>query len=433
MNNYISEGPAARVSQIVVQVVRELSHFVHSLNRAHSPFGEPRIWDPALASPSRVFAVHAFIVILILGPLAVIPLGIPNINIYILDLFVGVLVVYWLFHWKKALAYIFKERSIQFFFLFSIISLVSMIFSPVPMNSQERFISYLYFIRFVSYFSIFLTAYSVGQNKKNGDFILGKLGWVGVGVSVAGWFQYFLYPDLRNLFYLGWDPHFKRIFSTYFDPNFLGLILVFSLILIMFEKKKAVWFWVKSVSILITLFFTYSRSSYLAYGIAMAYLAVLSKKYFLMVVSAIIFTGILFLLPRPSGEGVKLERLFSITQRIENWKLALQIVVDHPLLGVGFNTVRYAKRVYLFEEDVDYQTNHSGAGLDNSFLFVAATTGIVGLIVFLAFLAELFIQGTVLVRITLVAAVVHSMFQNSLFFPWIMMWIWLVCGLLRKR
>jgi O-antigen ligase len=177
---------------------------------------------------------------------------------------------------------------------------------------------------------------------------------------------------------------------------------------------------------------TYSRSSYFAYLIGMAVIAWAKRapKFFLTVLLIFILT--ILVLPRPGGEGVKLERESTVQARIRNWKQSLVIARDHPIFGVGFNAYRYAQRDYGFLGK-DWQTSHAGAGADSSILFVMATTGLVGLAVYLWFWVSLLRvtrYGLVALASSL-ALLAHSFFNNSLFYPWIMVWFWVLLGLRR--
>ena len=87
-----------------------------------------------------------------------------------------------------------------------------------------------------------------------------------------------------------------------------------------------------------------------------------------------------FLLPRPGGDGVKLERTFSIIQRWENYQAGFKLW-QQPIFGLGFNTLRYYNQDYL---------SHASAGQDSSLLFVAVTTGLVGLTAYLFWLKSIF-------------------------------------------
>jgi len=126
---------------------------------------------------------------------------------------------------------------------------------------------------------------------------------------------------------------------------------------------------------------------------------------------------VLPLLPRPGGEGVNLLRLFSIEQRFDNYGEGFALWRRSPLLGVGFNTLRSVRNDFV---------SHSASGLDNSLLFVAATTGIIGLLFYLNLLRRLWQSGGEIVKLSLIAVIVHSFFQNSLFYPLVMIWLWLL-------
>jgi len=206
------------------------------------------------------------------------------------------------------------------------------------------------------------------------------------------------------------------------------------------------------VLVFLALLFTYSRSSYLALTGGMIVLAWLRKsvKYLIFPLLAFLFFGVnCFWFPSVS-EGMKLERTSTIQARWENYKQSFKIIGDHPFFGVGFNTLRFVKKDYGFLEN-DWQEMHSGAGLDNSLLFVWATTGIVGLGVYLwmwwktAQNSKLKAQSYNLkvktkknqrqrknfnfcLLSSIIVLFIHSFFLNSLFYPWVMVWMWVLLG-----
>ena len=101
------------------------------------------------------------------------------------------------------------------------------------------------------------------------------------------------------------------------------------------------------------------------------------------------------------------------------------------ILGVVFNPLRFNFRnsQYLRE---DWLTSHSAAGFDNSFLFVAASSGILGLIAYLGFLTALFLRLDATGKSLMIATAVHSLFLNSLFFTYFLVWFYLLSGLQQK-
>ncbi len=104
---------------------------------------------------------------------------------------------------------------------------------------------------------------------------------VGVGLGLIGLIQFFMYPDLRNLMYLGWDPHYYRLFSTLLDPNYMGLLLVFTLLMGfgIFTKKHSVWIIAGQLVTFVALLLTYSRSSFLALGAAIVVWTLIRKNW----------------------------------------------------------------------------------------------------------------------------------------------------------
>ena len=127
------------------------------------------------------------------------------------------------------------------------------------------------------------------------------------------------------------------------------------------------------------LLLTYSRSSYLALFAAIVAIAIF-KKQFKLILVIVVFLLSLFLLPRPGGEGVKLERLVSAKQRLSNYQLGLEFWRQNPVFGLGFNTLKYYR---------DNPASHSASGLDSSLIFVLATTGMVGMLAYLNLLKSL--------------------------------------------
>lgn len=361
---------------------------------------------------------------IVVGALVKLPPVPSVINIYMIDLAAGGMFVVWLFNSKEALKIVKGDRASRYFLLFVLIGLGSLVFSPLTFSFKEKVIAFLYLLRFFSYFSIYITVKHLVQNKLlTSERLIMYLGVVGVALAFLGWLQYMLYPDLRNLYYLGFDPHYKRFFASFFDPNYLGLLLTLSLIAL-FAQPSTAGTWILRSMVYLAFAFTYSRSSFIALIMASFVYSVLKKQYLVLWTTILILSTTIFMLPRPGGVGVQLERTFSIVERFENGQRGLSIFLRHPLLGVGFNAVRYAKRKYGFTAEKE-ETDHAGAGFDNSFITVAVTTGILGLSVYLLFLRKLFQQGSLFARITLAAIITHSLFVNSLFLPWVMAWMWI--------
>jgi len=387
-----------------------------------------------------------FLIIIIFpfGQLTRLPLAIPEVNIYLQDILVFLLVFGWLFcHLNRKLTWQ-KPPLAKAICIFAITAELSILVNLTNLNLREIIVANLYFVRWLAFVGVYFV---ISDLVKLRYINISKWKWVlifsGTTAAVFGLIQYFLYPDLRNLAYLGWDPHKFRVFGTFFDPSFLGMILVLTLILlidlIMRVKKianlltdKLVVCCILYVVCYVTLALTYSRSSYLSYLTAMTIISWFKKslKFFLIIIMIGILT-ILFLPRPPESEGVKLEREESVWGRLANWQQSLTIFKDRPILGSGFGAYRYQQKTYGFLEEKTWQTSHSGAGADSSFLYVLATTGIVGFIAYgyLFFRAVIIHRSSSIILTSLGAIFIHSWFSNSLFYPWVMLWIWILLGI----
>lgn len=267
--------------------------------------------------------------------------------------------------------------------------------------------------------------------------------WSGVGIAVMGLIQYVWYPDLRNLYYLGWDPHYQRLFSSLLDPNFTGIILGVTALMLFAAAESRKYTAGKIISLVITigaLILTYSRSSLLAFAVGVFVFGMLTKRKALMWVVTASIGVALVVLPH-TGEGRDLFRTVSSFARIGSLERALTLIREKPVFGHGFNVLRFVatERSWIDETVIP---SLSGSGLDTSLLFVGATTGIVGMLVYLWLIVRLFRLGVAglnnkkeNVRVAaacyisvLTALLVHSMFINSLFYPWVLVWLWLGTG-----
>lgn len=306
---------------------------------------------------------------------------------------------------------------------FGLVALVSLLVSLNNFSGQEVGIGGLYLGRWIVYSLFFVSLvrlFKVPELKK-------LMLWLSVGTVLISLGQYLLLPDTRFLRVLEWDDHYYRIIGSWLDPGFTGLLLVFILLYLTIQPlKRKAWQNISWILTYIAMALTYSRSSYLALVAGMAWIAWKQKGWKIFLKMVVLLVATIVLLPRASdGEGVKLERTSSIQARIENWGQTVTIWKDHPILGVGFNTYRYAQRDYGYLTSDKWQVSHAGAGSDSSLLFVAATVGIVGLAAYIWYLKRLFPLGTssLTLQTTLVALLVHSWFLNSLFYPAILIWL----------
>ena len=372
-----------------------------------------------------------YLVLFPFGQLARLPLpflDLPEVNIYLTDIVLSFLLLFWLvwrfFINKKKYKPPFLTKPIL---LFSGLALISLLVNSFRFSGSEVLVSSLYLIRWIVYAGLYFILVDLKSEFKKA--LPYYLLIVGVFVALFGLIQYLIYPNLKFLESLGWDPHFYRVTSTFLDPGFAGLILALTLILLTilsWKKQNKLW-WVLWPFLFVMLLLTYSRASWLAFLVGIGTFFIY-KKAFKFLFLIIVFLGLSwFYIPRPEGEGGKLERTYSVNARLENYKQGFFVFEKNRLLGVGFNTYRYIKRDYgLIKEEESWQTNHASAGVDSSFLFVLATTGILGFLSYFWIYFKSLKLKNILITVSLLTVVTHSFFLNSLFYPWIMAWLWIL-------
>ncbi|OGG09140.1 hypothetical protein A2154_03735 [Candidatus Gottesmanbacteria bacterium RBG_16_43_7] len=376
--------------------------------------------------------VYLLLVLLIFGQLESIYLG-QGVYIYLHEFILAGLGLMWILNYiKKPTRHV--GTLLQPFVLFIGAGIISLLFNLNNFTAGQITIGALYLIRFILYFCLYLylSAKPLDTQKLIKAIYLSIIGF-----AVIGNLQYWLYPDLRNLIYLGWDPHYFRLFSTVLDPNFAGIILVVGFISgLMITNPPKILTLVFQSFILLSLVLTYSRSAYLALVTGLAVKMVLSKKIRYILVIAVMC--VLYLLVPKSGLDVSsLTRWDSTAARFVNWNRSFTLILEAPIFGYGFNTLRFISD----KNQPGQYVSRAGAGIDNSFLFVTAATGIVGLWAFINLWKQIILLGTKKPQsdvqphgrqlyISLLAAIVlHSMFNNTLFYPWIMIYVWIYAAL----
>lgn len=331
-----------------------------------------------------------------------------------------------------------KPKIFDFILAFLGACLFSYIFSLAIFRDKRIYIGGLYLLRLFAYSAFFLIAWNVYRSKKKlKETLFNSLILVIFVIALFGLIQYFFYPDIRSFTVWGWDDHLYRLFATFLDPGFASILLIFGLlaVLVKYLKTKDRRYFYMLVILFGSIALTYSRAGYLALIGGLLTILFLKKKikYIFLLLGA--FLLIVLFLPRPASEGVKLERTFSIFARLDNYSETIRIAKKSPLLGIGFNNICLAREKFWQKADFE---SHACSGSDSSLLLVLATTGMVGLLIFLTFIYKLVISldkniyGMTFLA-CLVALLIHSLFVNSLFYPWVMGWMALLLSISLKK
>jgi len=337
-----------------------------------------------------------------------------------------------------------------YYFFFPIVGFVSLLINSYWLNPHNLFTSFLYCLRWISYLSIFFAIIQFDESFKKK--IIKFLIVDGLLILLIGYIQFFLYPNLRNLYYLGWDEHLYRMFSSFLDPNFVGTFFVLYLIFIaglLFHKmknlsKKMIIFYSAIIFMtLIAAFLTYSRSALLMLIVSgITFFLIIQKRKFIFFLIGAIVLFVIIISPYFYLENIDLLRIHSSLSRFQSAQHSLQVIQSDPLIGVGFDSYRYAQmRLHLINPNPKIPS-HSASGDDTSLLFIFATTGIIGLFAYCFLWFKLFKEAKVKYKKNSFALIfiasgaglfVNSLFINSLFYSEIMFWMWMIVGLMYSK
>jgi O-antigen ligase len=329
--------------------------------------------------------------------------------------------------------------------IFTLVALSSNFLATLVLPVGDVIVGSFFLIRFIALYFISQIVVNVIPKSKVNNWV-NLIIFLGTVFIFLGFLQLVFYPDLTALTAYGWDPHQRRIVSTFLDPNYAGFIyvIIFSLatsylLFNQFTGKTKVYLYlcVCSLSLIATVL-TFSRSSYLALLAAILIISAV-KSLRLFILMLVLLTTILILVPQARTRIIGAISIDETARaRIQSWENALFIFQKSPILGVGYNTYRFTQARYDLFSPGNPLGGNSGSGSDSSILLIAATTGIVGLIAILVLVFSILkMLGkkasknpiTLAAMAIFAALLVHTQFVNSFFYPQIMLLVWFIIGL----
>ncbi len=232
-----------------------------------------------------------------------------------------------------------------------------------------------------------------------------KIGlWIFVGITLlTTTVQYFFYPNLRNLQYLGWDPHLDRAFGVFFDTAIAGA--VYGLIFLDTEDLFV------RLAYFVFLIFSFSRNAYLALSASVAYLFFKQKQHLKIAAFILVLLVLAFIAPKPAGEGAKLTRTFTVMARLDDYKEGLGLFLKRPVLGYGYDRLRYVRNI---------PVSNSGATFSSSYLTILASSGLLGFSAFAWFVVSIW-KKYKNKRMLLIFVGLASLFDNIFLHPFILL------------
>jgi len=246
-----------------------------------------------------------------------------------------------------------KDPFILLVLLLWVVRGVSMFFS---LNLQASLLLYGFFTTIV-----FLVVYLINYFKNNPNDVLKYLKfyiYITFGLTLFGYFQYVLYQTTGVIVGAFWNipGNIARVGATFWDVNHYGVLLAALLpitgILFLNESfgKKKILYGIMSISLLVTLFLTNSRSAWIMEGVAGLVFAIifLIKKFgykslaYLLAIILILSTTFAFEYSKKDGlMRAKVKQYFhyrmdSFDSHMLLLTGAIQIFEKYPVLGGGY-------------------------------------------------------------------------------------------------
>jgi len=338
-----------------------------------------------------------------------------QINFYLYEI---LLFAFTVFLFTKFRFQPFLNKKIKWLYYFPLSLILSFLVTFYQYNQIENLTALLYLIRTSFYFISIIYLYHYANKQKDlEEYIKPGLIFFTLITLLTSFIQYFLYPNLRNLTYLGWDPHLFRIFGVFLDTSIASAIFGLILIFLIVNYKKFTFSIFSRVLLIISFvtlsLLTYSRGFYISILITLFIYFLFQKKLKFILVVLFLFGFALFVIPKPFGEGVNLLRTYSIEARVKDYQEGISVWKTKPIFGIGYNQL---KSIRIQSSNVPA---HSTSAYQSSFLTVLVTSGVIGLSMFLLALWRLY-SFNLSARYYVIFLSVFSLMDNILLHPYIL-------------
>jgi putative inorganic carbon (HCO3(-)) transporter len=277
--------------------------------------------------------------------------------------------------------------------------------------------------------------------------------------SVDGIYQFIFGVD-----FLRHDPSGSRIglvrlTAAFADPNlFAGYLSLFvpvlaPLILYFLKGREKVWGIVIMMAGIFCLTFTFCRSAGLGLFVVLLLMGLIRRDKLVLIVLALCIAVAPFIMPKNikdwSKDAHSFTEVFFGKSRPIIYETALNMIQQHPFVGVGVNTFVLNYQKYKLHDAIydpgDEATAKTNWYAHNSYLHMAAETGIIYFLVFLSLLYLLFRTWGIFyfktvqdfpkfvglgIAMGLVAFLVHGLTESNLYYPKVAVLFWFQVGLL---
>ena len=361
--------------------------------------------------------------------------------------FMGIGIALFLLRWWKDPNFHVKRTTFHWsIIVYLLCSAASILVSPDKIYTLT-----VWFVLVIIYLLTYVLVTQNLEDSRQVRLLTYSLGASAAIIVAYGFFQYIFGIDTSEMKWVDGEafPELsKRVFSTLENPNILAayLDIVVCVLLGLFgtlkEKRIRILLGVGMILTLACVAMTYARGACLTIAVIMAVYGILKDKRILAAV-AVLVAGFLLLNP------VLFERMstmFTVVDtssemRIAMWESTIQMILDHPLFGIGggaYSLVYPIYDTYIVDGSVTLVHAH------NIYLNYLAEIGIVGGCAFLVFflgytvtalhpqktMPDEFSKGLMLgLGLGLVSVALNGLTDDVLYNVPSSMFLWMICGL----
>ena len=257
------------------------------------------------------------------------------------------------------------------------------------------------------------------------------------------------YPPIINI-------GLTRATASFVDSNVLGIYLsalapvVLGMALYRREARRGIIYAVVGLLLIAAVVLTYSRPTLLALYLSMLCVGLIKKDRVLTIGLLVVLCISPLLLPHSVRDWVKSVdynpvRFFCNDDRIAVYRNSLNMIRDHPVIGVGINT--YMKNYRHYKESPEYRgvVTSDYMYAHNNFLHMAGEVGLGGLALFIWFLTVLGREAVgkikrlrdprmrdlaVFLSAGLLAFLINGLTESSLYYSRVALIFWYLIGVL---
>lgn len=249
-------------------------------------------------------------------------------------------------------------------------------------------------VRISTYAVLFFIIKYEMNNKKYLDGIIYSTTITFIIVGLVGIYQYFKGVGLTHI---GKYDVVQRITSTLENSNNLGaffVIIIFPFIILAIKEKnkiKKVFLITIVIISLLNIIGSFSRNAWLA--LIIGYIALIFVYNFNLIYGAILGCGVALCIPTISHRLKEVGDVSQNLSRISLWEIAIKMIKDRPLFGVGNGNYRtlyseYYKKV----KHIGSYKAHENFHPHNAYLKAQCELGIIGSVSLIGFLVTSFLK-----------------------------------------